>query len=704
MSENLEGVLQIYGKNTFNDAVMQAKLQKDVYKKLKATIKTGAKLDPSIANTVAHAMKEWALENGATHFTHWFQPLTGSTAEKHDAFLDVDSDGEPVQRFSGSMLIQGEPDASSFPSGGMRATFEARGYTIWDTSSPAFIYEGPLGSTLCIPTVFISYTGEALDAKTPLLRSMRALDKSAKKLIKVFGRDVSRVTTTLGPEQEYFLIDRKLYEERPDLVLAGRTLIGAAPPKGQELDDHYFGSIKERVLEFMQAVEHELYKLGIPAKTRHNEVAPHQFELAPIFGEANIAADRNQMVMEVMQKTATKLDLAFLIHEKPFAGINGSGKHLNWSVVDSDGNNMLDPGHTPRQNLQFLVVLVSVLKAVKDYSKLLRASIASTGNDHRLGANEAPPAIISVFLGSTLSDILDSIEDGKDHVTEENIIDLDLEHLPTIIKDNTDRNRTSPFAFTGNKFEFRALGSTASISLPATVLNVAVAETFDLLADEIEAGVKGGATLNDATIAVLKKNITETKSVRFNGDNYTEEWVKEAEKRGLPNLKNTAEALPAYIIDENIKLFTSQNVLTKEEVFSRYNVELEKYCSLLAIEYNTLASLAKTMVLPTAIDYQNTILSSVSGLVAAGVKSSGQSSLLKEVARQIDGLYVSLGKLEDVSAKADELHDELKKTQFIANTVIPVMDEVRGYCDTLETILPDSEWPLPKYRELLFLM
>lgn len=704
MSEGMGNVLEIYGKNTFNDSVMKDKLQKDVYKKLKATIRKGEKLDPSIANTVAHAMKEWALEKGATHFTHWFQPLTGSTAEKHDAFLDVSGDGEPVQRFSGSMLIQGEPDASSFPSGGMRATFEARGYTIWDTSSPAFIYEGPLGSTLCIPTVFISYTGEALDAKTPLLRSMRALDKSAKKLIKVFGREVSRVTTTLGPEQEYFLIDKKLYEERPDLVLTGRTLIGAAPPKGQELDDHYFGSIKERVLEFMQAVEHELYKLGIPAKTRHNEVAPHQFELAPIFGEANIAADRNQMVMEVMKKTANKLDLAFLIHEKPFAGINGSGKHLNWSVVDSDGNNLLDPGSTPRQNLQFLVVLVSVLKAVKDYSKLLRASIASTGNDHRLGANEAPPAIISVFLGSTLSDILDSIEEGKDHVTEENIIDLDLEHLPTIIKDNTDRNRTSPFAFTGNKFEFRALGSTASISLPATVLNAAVAETFGILTDEIAESIKGGATLNDATIAVLKKYIAETEAIRFNGDNYTEDWVKEAEKRGLPNLKNTAEALPAYIIDENIKLFASQNVLTKEEIFSRYNVELEKYCNLLAIEYNTLASMAKTIVLPTAINYQNNLLTSVSGLVAAGIKSTSQKKLLTEVAGEIDGLYDALEKLEKVTTKAEDIHDEQKKTNFIAGSVIPVMDEVRGHCDKLEDLVPDSEWPLPKYRELLFLM
>ena len=704
MSESLEGILEIYGKNTFNDAVMQSKLPKDVYNKLKATIKTGTKLDASIANTVAHAMKEWAIENGATHFTHWFQPLTGATAEKHDSFLDITSSGEAIQRFSGNMLIQGEPDASSFPSGGMRATFEARGYTIWDTSSPAFINEGPAGNTLTIPTVFISYTGEALDKKTPLLRSMRALDKAAKKLIKVFGREVKRVTTTLGPEQEYFLIDRKLYEERPDLVLTGRTLIGAAPPKGQELDDHYFGAIKERALEFMQVAELELYKLGIPAKTRHNEVAPHQFELAPIFGEANIAADRNQQVMEVMKKVASRLDLAFLIHEKPFAGVNGSGKHLNWSVVDDDNNNMLDPGHTPKENLQFLVVLVAVMKAVKDYAEMLRASIASTGNDHRLGANEAPPAIISVFLGSTLSDILDAIEEGKDHVTEANIIDLGLEHLPTIQKDNTDRNRTSPFAFTGNKFEFRALGSTASISLPATILNGAVAETFTILADEIEKGVKGGATLNDAAIATLKKYITETKAVRFNGDNYTDDWVKEAEKRGLPNLKNSAAAFPAIVDAKNIKMLTSQGVYSKEELVSLYNVELEKYNSIMAIEYNTLDSLARTIALPAAITYQNSILASISGLAAAGVKADSQKKLLEDVAGEINGLYDALHKLDVETEKAEDIHDEQKKIEFITDKVVPVMNSVREYCDKLETMLPDSEWPLPKYRELLFLM
>lgn len=704
MSENLDGVLKIYGKNTFNDAIMQAKLPKDVYNKLKTTIKTGAKLDPEIANTVAHAMKEWAIENNATHFTHWFQPLTGATAEKHDSFLDINSEGEAIQRFSGNMLIQGEPDASSFPSGGMRATFEARGYTIWDTSSPAFINEGPAGNTLCIPTVFISYNGEALDKKTPLLRSMRALDKAAKKLIKVFGRDVSRVITTLGPEQEYFLVDQKLYEQRPDLILTGRTLIGAAPPKGQQLDDHYFGAIKERVLEFMQIAENELYKLGIPAKTRHNEVAPHQFELAPIFGEANIAADRNQQVMEVLKKTATRLGLALLLHEKPFAGVNGSGKHLNWSVVDSDGNNMLDPGHTPRENLQFLVVLVAVLKAVKDYSEILRTSITSTGNDHRLGANEAPPAIISVFLGSTLSNILDSIEEGKDHVTEANIIDLGLEHLPTIIKDNTDRNRTSPFAFTGNKFEFRALGSSSSISLPATILNAAVAETFGILAGEIEAGVKGGSSLNDATIAVLKKYIPETKTIRFNGDNYTEDWVKEAEKRGLPNLKNSAAAFPSYLDAKNVKMLTSQNVYVKEEIISRYNVELEKYNTVMAIEYNMLESMARTMVLPAAISYQNSILSSVSGLTAAGVKADAQKKLLTDVTGQINSLYEALAKLNSITDKADEIHDEQKKIEFITDKVVPEMNAVREHCDILETLVPDSEWPLPKYRELLFLM
>lgn len=704
MSSKAENVLSYFGKNTFNDAVMRDKLSKEVYKKLKANIQKGEKLLPEISNSVAHAMKEWALENGVSHFTHWFQPMTGLTAEKHDAFLEIERNGEAIQRFDGDKLIQGEPDASSFPSGGMRATFEARGYTIWDTTSPAFIMEGPAGSTLCIPTVFISYNGEALDKKTPLLRSMRALNDSAKKLIKLFGRNVEQVTTTLGPEQEYFLIDQKFYEQRPDLLLAGRTLIGAEPPKGQEMEDHYFGSIKERALEFMQLSEKELYKLGIPAKTRHNEVAPHQFEIAPIFSEANLAADRNQQVMEVLKKVASRLNLALLINEKPFAGVNGSGKHLNWSVVDSEGYNLLDPGHTPKENLQFLTVLVSVLHAVYKYSDLLRASIASPGNDHRLGANEAPPAIISVFLGSALYDILESIEKGSDHVTEQKIIDLGLENLPTILQDNTDRNRTSPFAFTGNKFEFRALGSSASVSTPATLLNAAVAESFEIITKEIESKMKKDSDIKDACFSVLKKYIKETKPVCFNGDNYSEDWVKEAEKRGLPNLKNTASSLPAYIAKKNVDMLTRLKIFTKEEIYSRYNIKLERYCNTIAIEYKTLKTMANTMILPAAVDYQNILIGTVSGLKQLGIGCEEQTRRLSTVSEHIEALSKALSKLDKKIEKAESEHDEQKKALFLTDTLIPVMNAIRENCDALEELVPDQDWPLPKYREMLFIM
>jgi glutamine synthetase len=564
--------------------------------------------------------------------------------------------------------------------------------------------EGPAGSTLCIPTVFISYNGEALDKKTPLLRSMRALNDSAKKLIKLFGRDVDHVTTTLGPEQEYFIVDDKFYNQRPDLILTGRTLIGAEPPKGQEMEDHYFGSIKERALEFMQRSEKELYKLGIPAKTRHNEVAPHQFEIAPIFAEANLAADRNQQVMEVLKKVASRLNLAVLLNEKPFAGVNGSGKHLNWSVVDSDDHNLLDPGHTPKENLQFLTVLVAVMNAVYKYADILRASIASPGNDHRLGANEAPPAIISVFLGSTLTAILESIEKGSDHVTEQKLIDLGLENLPTILQDNTDRNRTSPFAFTGNKFEFRALGSTASISTPATILNAAVAESFEVFAKEIEAKIKKGADIKDACISVLKKYIKDTKPVCFNGDNYSEDWLKEAEKRGLPNLKNTAASLPAFIAKKNVEMLTKLNVFTKEELHSRYNIKLERYCNTIAIEYNTLRTIANTMVLPVAVDYQNVLIGTVSGLKQLGVGCDEQLKRLNKVAGHIESLSKDLAKLDKKTEKAGSEHDEQKKAEYITNSVIPVMNSVREHCDALEELVPDQDWPLPKYRELLFIM
>ncbi len=705
-----ENLMDYYGINTFNDTLMREKLPKEAYRNLQDTIKNGASLDKEVANTVAHAMKEWALEHGITHFTHWFQPMTGLTAEKHDAFLDIDGDGEPIQRFSGNMLIQGEPDASSFPSGGMRSTFEARGYTMWDPSSPAFIMEGPGGGILCIPSVFISYNGEALDKKTPLLRSMSVLDKAACDIIKIFGREVSKVTTTLGPEQEYFLVDIDYYESRPDLILAGRTLIGAKPPKGQQMEDHYFGSIKERVLEFMQLAEKELYKLGIPAKTRHNEVAPHQFELAPIFSEANIAADRNQQVMEILKRVATRLDLALLLHEKPFAGVNGSGKHLNWSIVDSDGHNLLDPGKTPSENVQFLVILVAVLDAVYNYADILRATIASTGNDHRLGANEAPPAIMSVFLGSSLSNILDSIEKGDEHVSADKIIDMGISNLPKIQQDNTDRNRTSPFAFTGNKFEFRALGSTASISMSATVLNAAVAESMKAIAVEIVAEKASGKDTSEACFAILKKYIAKTKPIRFEGNNYSGDWVAEAKKRGLPNLKNTPEALESFTKEKNIKMLTSLKILSEAEIESRYNTKLERYCNTIAIEYETLKTMASTMVMPAALAYQNEVVNAVQGLKEVSALLGDdtiideQAKLLKKVAGEVAGLSKTSDVLKELTEKVETFEAENEKAAFIADTVLPAMDNVRAHCDALEELVPDDLWPLPKYREMLFIM
>ena len=704
-------LIEQYGANTFNDDVMRDKLPKEMYRKLHNTIQKGARLEEDVANAVAHAMKEWALEKGVTHFTHWFQPMTGLTAEKHDSFLDIDFDGEPVERFSGDKLIQGEPDASSFPSGGMRSTFEARGYTMWDPSSPAFIMDGPHGGILCIPSVFISYNGEALDKKTPLLRSMRALNEAARQVLSLFGKNVEKVITTLGPEQEYFLIDKNLYTQRPDLILAGRTLIGARPPKGQEMEDHYFGSIKERVLEFMQLAEKELYKLGIPAKTRHNEVAPHQFELAPIFSEANIAADRNQLVMEILKKVAARLDLALLLHEKPFAGVNGSGKHVNWSIVDNEGNNLLEPGHTPEENLQFLVVLVAVLRAVHKHADLLRASIASAGNDHRLGANEAPPAIMSVFLGATLSKILDAIETGNNgQVSEKKIIDLEIANLPKIMQDNTDRNRTSPFAFTGNQFAFLAVGSSASISLPPTILNTAVAESLSHFHQAISKKLKKNKDLKSACFAVLKKEIAATKNIRFEGNNYSEAWVAEAAKRGLPNLKNTVEALKALRTPENITMLSSLRVYSNAELNSRYHTKLEQFCKTISIEADTLESMARTMVLPAAITYQNSLIEAVRGLQeldALIVDKTGieeQAALLNTVSSEIGALKKSLSQLAESEARAEEIDDLEAQAEYILSHTRVLMEEVRSHCDRLEEVVPDALWTLPKYRELLFVM
>jgi glutamine synthetase len=701
----------IFGANTFNEETMRERLPKDTYKKLMATIKKGEKLDMSIANTVAHAMKEWALEKGVSHYTHWFQPQTGLTAEKHDAFLEID-EGIPVERFRGNQLVQGEPDASSFPSGGSRTTFEARGYTMWDPSSPAFIAEGPRGGILCIPSVFISYTGEALDKKTPLLRSMDAIDRAALRVVKMFGNSAAtRVITTIGTEQEYFLIDQGFYNLRPDIQHTGRTIIGAEPPKGQQLDDHYFGTIKERVLDFMQDVETELYKLGVPAKTRHNEVAPHQFELAPIYGEANVASDRNQITMEVLKKISVRHGLAVLMHEKPFALVNGSGKHNNWSMEDSDGNNLLDPGSTPESNLQFLVFLVSTLRAVHKYGDLLRMTIATAGNDHRLGANEAPPAIISVFLGEQLNRILDEIKDGKvASASDAQIIDLGLSNMPLIMRDNTDRNRTSPFAFTGQKFEFRAVGSSASVSMSNTVLSSAVAESVTMIADEIESANKDGKELKEAVLTVLQKYIIETEPIRFEGNNYSQEWADEAEKRGLPNVKRTGYALDAHVAEKNIALFKSQGIFsTDEEIQSRYYTKLEQYVTALEIEAETFCDLIDTRVLPAAISYQTQLLKAIKGMKDLGsfISDTGldyEKDLLEKVSSKIARLYTGCRKIANAVERTEEIEGLSEKAKYFSDTIVDLLAEVREPADELERIVPDDLWPLPKYSEMLFMM
>jgi glutamine synthetase len=693
---------QQFGTNTFDEQAMRDFLPKDDYRKLRDTIRKGEKLDMSIANTVAHAMKEWAISKSVTHYTHWFQPQTGATAEKHDSFLEVD-DGNVLERFRGSSLVQGEPDASSFPSGGSRTTFEARGYTMWDPSSPAFIIEGPRGGILCIPSVFISYTGEALDKKTPLLRSMEAISNSAMKILDIFGNTgATRVITTIGTEQEYFLIDKNFYNLRPDLQITGRTLQGATPPKGQQLDDHYFGSIKERVLAFMQDAESELYKLGVPAKTRHNEVAPHQYEIAPIFAEANVGADRNHLIMEVLKKTASRHGLALLLHEKPFAGINGSGKHNNWSIADSDGNNLLDPGKTPEQNLQFLVFLVATLRAVYHHADLLRMSIASAGNDHRLGANEAPPAIISVFLGHRMTQILNNIKKGKQtKAAEDYIINLGISKLPSILRDNTDRNRTSPFAFTGEKFEFRAIGSSASVSLANTSL--------DGIAADIKKGLKKSKKLSEVVFGVIQKYIIETEPVRFEGNNYSEEWAKEAEKRKLPNIKKTGYALDALVTQKNSKMLIHKGVFNQTEIESRYNTKVEQYITSLEIEAEAIYDLVNTKIIPAAITYQGELLDTVKKLremedIISNDAIQGEIKLLQKVTSLIKDLNDMISDLHTKMEKAEEIEDLPKKAKYFSDKIVPSLETVRIPADALEGILPDSDWPLPKYSEMLFIM
>jgi glutamine synthetase len=703
----------MFGKHTFNQAVMKERLPKEVYDSLMKTLKEGHDLDDSLAETVAQAMKEWAIENGATHYCHWFQPMTGATAEKHDAFIAFDKEGNLIEKFSGSQLSQGEPDASSFPSGGMRSTFEARGYTAWDPSTPAFLMKGSEGTTLCIPSVFISYHGEALDEKTPLLRSARALSKSAVAMLHLLGNTkATRVTTYLGAEQEYFLIDRNLYEKRPDLIMTGRTLLGALPPRNQQLEDHYFGSIPDRVMEFMQELEQELYLLGVPAKTRHNEVAPHQYEIAPIHEETPLAADHNLLVMEMLRRVAERKGLALLIHEKPFAGINGSGKHNNWSMGADVGGNLLDPGETPESNLSFLVFLVATLKAVHKRAAVLRAAIANPGNDHRLGANEAPPAIISVFLGQQLSDILDTIETGDiKKVSEKQFIDLDISHIPTLNKDNTDRNRTSPFAFTGNKFEFRAVPSSMPIAIPNMVLNTIMAEAIDEMREAIEAEMKSGKDLQAAVFAVLRKEIKATKPIRFEGDGYSEAWHKEAKKRGLPNNKNLPEAMKAWKEKSVRETFIKYGVLTEEEIESRYNVRLERYVKAIDIEAKTLAMMIRTMILPAAVRYQSQLAESYSKLLQAskGIKLS--SSTKAKQAKQLEAFANGIGELITKTESLEKLIEGLHEAKggveghakYCAETLMPAMTAVRKVADELEGHLDKSLYPMPNYLALLFM-
>ena len=695
----------LFGENVFSDEVMRARLPENTYKALKKTISKGAPLDPNIADVVATAMKEWALEKGATHYTHWFQPMTGLTAEKHDSFLaPVGENGEAIAEFSGKELVRGEPDASSFPSGGIRATFEARGYTAWDPTSPAFILENPNGTTLCIPTAFCSWTGEALDKKTPLLRSMDALSKHAVRVLKLFGSTASHVFATGGPEQEYFLIDKHLYFARPDLLNAGRTLFGAKPPKGQEMEDHYFGSIPERVLACMLESEQELYKLGVPVKTRHNEVAPSQYEIAPIFENANVATDHNMMVMETLNRVAGRYGLKLLLHEKPFAGVNGSGKHVNWSMADDLGNNILRPGDNAHENAQFLVFLAATLRAVARHGDLLRVSVATAANDHRLGANEAPPAIISVFLGEMLQDIVEQIEKGGAKSTKSGgTMQIGVSVLPTLPRDAGDRNRTSPFAFTGNRFEFRAVGSSQSIAGPLVVMNTIVAESLDDIATELEAAVKAGKDLNAEIQAILPKYIAESKSVVFNGDGYSEEWHKEAAKRGLPNRKSAVDSLPDLITPKSIALFGKYGVFTERELHSRFEILLENYIKTINIEGLLTAQIASRQILPAAIRYQSEVASSIANLKAAGVSiPSGQAELLKDLSETISALQSATAALVKVS----EEHvpgDTLAHAKHSRDKIVGGMLAVRAAGDKLETMVADDLWPLPSYQEMLFI-
>ena len=692
----MQSIAQMYGENVFNLKTMKQSLSEKSYQSLSKTIKDGGVLDPNIADEVAEAMKIWAVSKGATHFTHWFQPLTGATAEKHDAFFHPDGEGGVLVNFSGKELIQGEPDASSFPSGGLRATFEARGYTGWDPTSPAFIKEGPQGGTLCIPTIFCGYHGEALDKKTPLLRSMKALSKQVCRLGELFGikSKGKRAYATLGGEQEYFLIDREFYYARLDLMQTGRTVFGREPAKHQQMEDHYFGAIKPRIIAFMEDLDRELWRMGIPAKTRHNEVCPAQFEIAPVFEELNLAVDHNMLMMEILREVAERHDLVCLLHEKPFAGVNGSGKHNNWAVVGPDGKNWLSPGDSPHENAKFLTMICALIKAIDTHADVLRSSVASAGNDHRLGANEAPPAIISIFLGEQLFDVIEQIEQGQAKSSKDGgVIEIGVDSLPTLPRDATDRNRTSPFAFTGNKFEFRAVGSNMSLSGPNIVLNTIVAEAIDDICTELEFNVKDKKDFNESLQVVLQGIIKKHKRVLFNGDNYIEDWHKEAKKRGLPNFKTTPEALEIMKQEKVEKLFAKYEVLSKKELLSRYEVYTETYKNIILMEAKCAVYLAKTKIAPVAISYQKVLADAISAVKEFGMQNDEERILLIQICEYSKNVLISSKKIEDLIQKDAASAD-----------IISEMDSLRNSVDALEGLLPADKWPLPSYAEMLFML
>ena len=699
-------IRELFGSNVFNDTVMKERLPKSAYKKMKEAIEAGIDLDHEVADIVAHEMKEWALEKGATHFTHWFQPLTGITAEKHDSFIDPQRDGTTLLRFSGKELVRGETDASSFPSGGLRATFEARGYTAWDCTSPAFIKETPHSNILCIPTAFCSFRGEAMDKKTPLLRSMQALDEQAMRIVRLFGNTTARhAIVSIGAEQEYFLVDKKLFLKRKDLIFTGRTLFGAMPPKGQEMDDHYFGVIPERILSFMDDFNKELWKLGIAAKTQHNEVAPAQHEIAPIYCECNVATDHNQLIMETAQRVALEHGMRCLLHEKPFAGINGSGKHDNWSITTDEGENLLDPGKRPHENLQFLLFIAAMMEAVDDYADILRASASTPGNDHRLGANEAPPAIISMYLGEQLDDVIAQMEEAGEATRsikgEEYVSGVQI--LPHFRKDATDRNRTSPFAFTGNKFEFRMVGSTQSIADPNTILNTAVAEVLARMADKLEKATEEGC-FDEACHELIKNTMKAHQRIIFGGNGYSEEWVKEAERRGLPNIKCMVDAIPALITDKSVALFEKHGVFTRTELESRAEIMYEHYSKTTHIEALAMIDMAKKQIVPATIKYQTSLADSINIIHVAspGIDTSVQESLMKAISSNLKEMYEALRELEKKTMEAETLEEGKEQARFYHDQVCVAMDKLRAPADRLEMLVAKEDWPIPSYGDLIF--